>query len=168
VQDLTAACDEHGRLGKTASQRRPVVAGTLDQPPSRLSSRLISIDRFECTSAPSPVTCALNSCPVPELGAAQQDYGGIVFLGALTTKLPDGFHEPEDAAVVCGYEFCKARPAELLVVTIQRFGNAVSVEQQAEITAELHRVLGKLAGKQADPPGNLPRPRMGGRPRPAR
>ena len=51
---------------------------------------------------------------------------------------------------MCGYEFCKARPAELLVLAIQRFGNAVCVEQQAEITAELHRVLGKLAGKQAE------------------
>src|SRR5207245_8952720 len=85
-----------------------------------------------------------------QLGTVQQDYSGIVFLGALATKLPDGFHELEDAAVVCGYEFRKARRAELLVLPIQRFGNAVGVEQQAEITAELHRVLGKLAGKQAE------------------
>jgi len=47
-------------------------------------------------------------------------------------------------------EIVKASASEFLVFAIQRFGNSVGIEQQAEIMAEGHGVLGELAGKQTE------------------
>src|SRR5712691_755783 len=118
------------------------------EPVRRNHQELVGQDSGGITNQSSHYT--LLPIPAPFLSAAQQNDSSIVFLRAFATKFLNGFHEPGDAAIMRGHESCEAHTAEFLVLAVQRFGNPVGVEQQAEITAELHGVLGKLTGKQAE------------------
>jgi len=86
-------------------------------------------------------SCALNT--------AQQNHGSVIFPAAGIAKRFDVFHQLERVAIVSSHEISESCAAEFLVLPIQGFGDTVGVEQQAEITAEIHDVLGKFARQQA-------------------
>ena len=84
------------------------------------------------------------------LRATQQDDGSVVALRTVAAELADQSHQALHIAIVVADELLQARASELLLFAVQRFRDAVGVEEQAEIAAQLDRVLGEVAGQQAE------------------